>query len=54
MTKAINLKRKKARKKQKVVDRQKTGAIAKKKRKNKEGNSLSIKNNGYYNNNPYI
>ncbi len=47
-TKATDLRRKKARKKQEVVDRQKAEAIAEKRRRDRGGSSLSIKDDGYY------
>ncbi len=47
-TKAIDLKKDKARKKQKVVDRQKIEAIAEKRRRDQGESSSSIEDNGYY------
>ena len=47
-TKAINLRKKKDRKKQKVVDQQKTKAIVEKQWRDKKGSSLSIEDDEYY------
>lgn len=49
-TKVIYLKRKKAKKKQEMIDKEKTEAIAKKRRENKRENILFIENDRYCNN----
>ncbi len=48
--KATDLRRDAVRQKQKVVDRQKLEAIARKRRRDRGGSSLSIEDNGYYDN----
>ena len=53
MIKATNLKRKKARKKQEVVNRQKFEAIVEKHRRDRGGNRLSIEDNRYFESNIY-
>ena len=53
LTKATNLRRVEARKKEEVVDRQKAKAIAKKQLRNRGRNSLSIVNDRYYDNDMY-
>ena len=52
-TKVINLRREEAKKKQEVVDRQKAKAMIKKQWKDREKNSLSIKDDRYYDSDTY-
>ena len=52
-TKTTNLRRKEVRKKQEVVNKRKAEAMAKKRRRNRGGNSLSIKDDGYYDSDIY-
>lgn len=53
LTKVTNLRKKEARKKQEVVDRQKTETIVEKQWRDRGRNSVFIKDDGYYNSDMY-